>query len=102
MQSYRKILLHWICEVLIVQINKNTSVNTLYLIIHKINGYIEEINGDKYLNLVPTNGSKDTMKSMKNYGTKKETLFNQKLITNKMNIMKNISKSNLIQMMIHF
>ena len=39
---------------------------------------------------------------MKNYGTKKETLFNQKLITNKMNIMKNISKSNLIQMMIHF
>ena len=45
-------------------------MNPLYLIIPKINGYIEEINGDKYLNLVPTNGSKDTMKSMKNYGTK--------------------------------
>ena len=30
------------------------SVNPLYLIINKVNGYIEEINGNKYLMLVPT------------------------------------------------
>ena len=29
-------------------------VNALYLIINKINGYIEESNGNKYLNLVPS------------------------------------------------
>ena len=31
----------------------NNSVNPLYLIINKINGYIEESNGNKYLRLVP-------------------------------------------------
>ena len=36
------------------------------LIINKINGYIEEGNGNKYLTLVPTNESKDILKK-KNY-----------------------------------
>ena len=31
------------------------SVNSLYLIFNKVNGYFEEINGNKYLTLVPTN-----------------------------------------------
>ena len=34
-------------------------VNPLYLIIHKINEYIEENNGDKYLKLVPTGENKE-------------------------------------------
>ena len=34
------------------------SVNPFYLIFHKVNGYFEEINGNKYLTLVPTNESK--------------------------------------------
>ena len=34
------------------------SVNPLYLIFNKVNGYFEEINGNKYLTLVPTNESK--------------------------------------------
>ena len=34
------------------------SVNPLYLIINKVNGYFEEINGNEYLTLVPTNESK--------------------------------------------
>ena len=37
---------------------KINSVNPLYLIIRKVNGYSEEINKDKYLRLVPTNESK--------------------------------------------
>ena len=37
---------------------KTNSVNPLYLIINKVNGYFEEINKDKYLMLVPTNEGK--------------------------------------------
>ena len=45
---------------------KINSLNPLYLIINKVNGYFEEINKDKYLMLVPINGSKE--KNMKNCG----------------------------------
>ena len=38
------------------------SVNPLYLIFNKTNGYFEEINGNRYLTLVPTDESKDKIK----------------------------------------
>ena len=38
---------------------KNYSVNPLYLIFGKVNGYFEEINRNKCLTLVPTNESKE-------------------------------------------
>ena len=38
---------------------KINSVNSLYLIFCKVNGYFEEINKSKYLTLVPTNESKE-------------------------------------------
>ena len=38
------------------------SVNPLYLIFRYVNGYFEEINGSKYLTLVPTNESKEKIK----------------------------------------
>ena len=41
---------------------KINSVNPLYLIVNKINGYIEESNGNEFLMLVPTNESKYTVK----------------------------------------
>ena len=53
------------------------NVNPLYLIMNKINGYIEESNGNKYLTLVSTYESKDTWKSMKNYETKLEISLDQ-------------------------
>ena len=40
------------------------SVNTLYLIFNKVNVYFEEINGNKYLTLVPTNESIDKIKKI--------------------------------------
>ena len=40
---------------------KINSVNPLYLIINKINGYNEGSNGNKYLRLVYTDESKDAM-----------------------------------------
>ena len=39
------------------------SVKPLYLIIKKINGYIEEKSVNKYLTLVPTDNSKITLKT---------------------------------------
>ena len=48
-------------------------VNPLCLIFHKVNGYFEEINGNKYLTLVFTNESKENVKkNMKNCGVKSE------------------------------
>ena len=38
------------------------SVNPLYLIFNKVNGYFEKNNGSNYLTLVPTNESKKTIK----------------------------------------
>ena len=41
---------------------KINSVNLLYFIIDKTNEHCEESNGNKYLALVPTDGSKNTLK----------------------------------------
>ena len=38
------------------------SVNLLYLIFGDVNGYFEEINGNKYLTLVSANKSKEKIK----------------------------------------
>ena len=45
--------LYWIKEYV-----KTYCVNPLNLIFRDVNGYFEEINGNKYLTLVPTNESK--------------------------------------------
>ena len=42
---------------------KINSANPLYLIINEINDYIEEDNGHKYLTLVPSGESKNTLKN---------------------------------------
>ena len=55
-----------------IKTSKINSINPVYFIINKVNGYFEEINGNKYLTLVPTNESKEKIKNMKNYGVKSE------------------------------
>ena len=57
---YKYILIYFIGYMMMkdskyVKIN---SVNPLYVIFNKVNGYFEEINGNKFLTLVPTNESK--------------------------------------------
>ena len=59
-KTYKDILLYYIWYVTTkdskyVKIN---SINFSYLIFGKVNGYFEEINGNKYLTLVSTNESK--------------------------------------------
>ena len=46
-------------------------MDSLYLIFNRVNGYFEEINENKY-SLVPTNGIKEKIKNMKNFGVKSE------------------------------
>ena len=51
---------------------KTNSVNTLYLIFNKVNGYFERNNGNRYLSLVHTNESKEKTKNVA-----KDQRFNQ-------------------------
>ena len=59
-------------NILTYQIKYQTknSVKPLYLTTNKINEYIEERNENKYLTLVPTDKSKDTLKKYEELWTK--------------------------------
>ena len=46
---------------------KTNTVNHLYLIIRKFNGYFEESNKSDYLTLVPTNESKEKIKKYERF-----------------------------------
>ena len=64
-KSYRNILIYYIGYVTKLKDSKYlkiSSVNPLYLIFSRVNGYSEEINGNKYLTLVHTNESKKNKK----------------------------------------
>ena len=63
-KSYKNILIYYIRYVTIKNSKyvKISSVNPLYLIFNKVNGYFEKINKSKYLTLVPTNESKEIIK----------------------------------------
>ena len=63
-KSYKHILIYYVAYVMFkdskyVKIN---SLNPLYLMFNKMNGYFEEINENNYLTLVPTNESKTKQK----------------------------------------
>ena len=57
---------------------KINSVNPLYLVDNKINGYFEKINGNKYLTLVPTDKSKEILKKCEEQWTKIRVLIRSK------------------------
>ena len=66
-KSYNNILIYHMGYVLVKDLSylKTNFVNLLYLIAHKVNGYIGESNLNKYLTLFPTDESKDTLKKYK-------------------------------------
>ena len=61
-KSYKNILVHYIGYVTIKEYVKIYGVNPLHLIFRYVNGYFEEINGNKYLTVAPTNESKEKFK----------------------------------------
>ena len=70
-KPYKNILICYIGYAMIKKDLRIYSVNLSYLNFTNLNGYFEEINGNKYLMLVPTNESKEK-KNMKNCGVKQE------------------------------
>ena len=58
-KSYKNILIYYIGYVTIKKDLKIYSTNPLHLIFNKVNRFFEEINGNKYLTLVPTKESKE-------------------------------------------
>ena len=71
---HKSIFIYYIGYVTIKNLKyvKINSVNSLYLIFSKVNGYFEEINKNKYLALFSTNESKEIIKNMKNCGVKSD------------------------------
>ena len=65
-KSCKNILIYYIGCVMIKYSKyiKIYSVTLMYLIFNKMNGYFEEINGNKYLTLVPTNESTEKAKKI--------------------------------------
>ena len=63
-KSYKNILIYYIGYVTIKDSNclKINNVNPLYLILNKVNGNFEEINGNKCLTLVSTNENEEKKK----------------------------------------
>ena len=64
-KPYNNILIHYTRCVTIKDL-KSVKINSgspLYLIYSKVNGYFEEINKSKHLTLVPTNDSKEKIKT---------------------------------------
>ena len=77
MKSHTKILNVLVCYIRCVTIKdskyaKINSVKPLQFFFDNVNGYFEEIDGTKYLTLVPSNKSKEIVKNMKNFGVKSE------------------------------
>ena len=62
---YKNILILYIRYVTI-----KDSKYPLYFMINKVNGYFEEINGNKYLTLVPTNENKEIIKKFEELWSK--------------------------------
>ena len=76
-KSYKNFLIYYIGYVTIkdskfVKIN---SVNPLYLIFNKVNEYFEEINGNKYSTLVPTNENNEKIKQYEELWIKSRDLI---------------------------
>ena len=53
----------------------------MYLTIDKVNGYIEENSGNKYLTPIPTNKGKDKQRKYEELWDKMKDFLDQQLIT---------------------
>ena len=63
-------LLYWICDD--QKRPRKLQCKSFIPFFNKVNGYFKEINGNKYLALVPTNKTKEKVKTYEEYGLKSE------------------------------
>ena len=69
-KSYKNIPIYYIQYVTINEYLNIQSVNPFYFTFRDVNGYFEEITGNKCLTLVPTNKSKEKIKKYEKLGIK--------------------------------
>ena len=55
---------------------KINSVNPLYLLVHRIDGFIEEKRGNKYLNVAFTDCNNEVLKNMQKFGVELKIKIN--------------------------
>ena len=61
-KSYKNIDIYYIGYITSKDEYKINSVNPLYLLVHKIDGFIEEKRGNKYLNIAFTDSNNEVLK----------------------------------------
>ena len=67
-KSYKSIDIYYIGYITIKDEYKINSVNPLYLLVLRIDGFIEEKRGNKYLNIPFTDSNNEVLKNMRKFG----------------------------------
>ena len=67
-KSYKNIDIYYIGYIAKKDEYKINGINPLYLLVHRIDGFIEEKRGNKYLNIAFTDGNNEMLKNMPKFG----------------------------------
>ena len=67
-KSHKNIDIYYIGYITKKDEYKINSVNPLYLLVHRIDGFIEEKRGNKYLNIAFTDSNNAVLKNMLKFG----------------------------------
>ena len=65
-KSYKNIAIYYIGYITKKDKYKINCVNPLYLLIHEVDGFIEETEGSKYLNITLTDSNSKVLKKLRN------------------------------------
>ena len=67
-KSYKNIDIYYVGYITKKDEYKINSVNPLYLLVHRIDGFTEEKRGNKYLNIAFTDSNNEVLKNMQKFG----------------------------------
>ena len=67
---------------------KINSVNPLYLLVHRIHDFIEEKEGNKYLNIASTDNNSEVLKDIKKFGVELKIVLKKSAMVNQENMEK--------------
>ena len=67
-KSFKNVAIYYIGYITRKDEYKVNNVNPLYLLVHEIDGFIEEKEGSKYLNIALTYNNSEVLKNMPKFG----------------------------------
>ena len=76
-KSLKNIAIYYIGYITKKDKYKINSVDPLYLLAHEVDGFIEEIEGSKYLNITLTNSNSKVLKNMQKFGVELKIKLNR-------------------------